>query len=224
MASSSSSRTAPIAVDGIVLGMREGKALAAGDALAKYTSLDPAAQWAAARTSDAGAPGQVRVLYPSSANEAVVAAVSVTAERKPAPTTAPDRLPAAETYLRNEHLEQTRIAAAKGVRALRDIPPPASSSSDAPKTLARRAFAVDAFTSPHAAATGANLALWKLNHFKTRGMEAAMDQEYAVQGGRNIEVRPLDATNASATTKLIDEADGVKGGKTLQLSWHTGEV
>jgi aminopeptidase len=184
----------------------------------QHTSADVAAQWSNARVADANKPGQVRVFYPLSSKEAVVAAVSLQGQAKPAPQTAPDTVPAQDVYQRNEHLEQTRVAVAKGVRALREVAA-SSTETDAAKSANQpRTFAVDTFTSPHAAAVGAGLALWQVNHFRTRGPRAAMNEDYALQGGRNIEVVPL--SNGAA---LNDEGDELKSSK-VPLSWETGKV
>lgn len=215
------SATRTPAVDGVVIAVRSGQPTASQDALKKHTSTDVAAQWSNARVGNASKPGQVRVFYPSTANEAVVAAVSMQGQPKPAPTTAPDTVPAANTYLRNEHLEQTRIAAAKGVRALRDLPAASSGAEHEEQGIVRRAIAVDSFTSPHAAATGAGLALWRLNHFKTRGNAAAFEQDYALQGGRNIEAVPL--ASGAEEAGLRDDGDEVRD-TTVPLSWQTGRV
>lgn len=217
---SSSSPSTSANVDGIVLGIDpSGKPLApTGDAIPS----DISAQWAASRAS-AAKPGQLRVFYNA---PAPVAAVSL-GEQRPAPTTAPDALPSvAETFLRNERLERTRLAAAKGARALRDQAAPLPAEGvDKSAPAPRRTIAVDSMHSPHAAAVGAYLGLWSVNHFKTRGPNARWGAEPALQGGRDIEVTPLAAPGAEETAKksLKDEGDTLKPAQ-IPLSWWTGEV
>lgn len=211
------STTAPI--DGIVVGVQAAKTSASSDVIQKFTSVNVPNQWASARTSGDEVAGQVRVFYPPSSQESVVAAVSLPSNTKPAPANGPDKIASATTFLRNEQLEHTRTAAAKGVRALRGVPA-ASPNNGQSNEKQRRAFAVDQLQSPHAAATGAGLALWKLNHFKTRGDGAAFDKEYDLQGGRDIDVVPLQGEDPAA---LLDQGDEVKG-KTIPLSWQTGKV
>ena len=145
--------------------------------------------------------------------------MSLAGDAKPAPASGPDTLPSPDTFLRNEHLEQTREAAAKGARALKELPLTAAEGEDE-KAQPRRTIAVDSFTSPHAAATGALLSLWKVNHFKSKGAGAAFEKEYELQGGREIRVQPLQGSDGAA---LKDEGDEVKG-STVPLSWTTGEV
>ena len=150
-------------------------------------------------------------------------------DTKPAPLTAPDKLSASDIFLRNEHLEETRVAAAKGARALRDLPLEDSSSAASSNNKngpIRRTIAVDNLTSPHAAATGALLGLWKVNHFKTKGVKGAFGKEYDLQGGREIKVVPLSAAAASSTGgEIRDEQDElVSSTTTVPLSWRTGEV
>lgn len=152
--------------------------------------------------------------------EAIVAAVSVASDTKAAPLTAPDTLPTEDIFLRNEHLEETRVAAAKGARALRDLPRISESESDADQ-VEKRAIAVDSFTSPHAAATGALLGLWKVNHFKSKQPKGAYGKKYDLQGGREITVVPLDSQNDTAAIK--DTGD-VVASSSVPLSWKTGEV
>jgi aminopeptidase len=139
-------------------------------------------------------------------------------DTKPAPTSGPDSLSSAELYLRNEHLEETRVAAAKGARALRELPVIGAEGEDGSQP--RRTIALDSFTSPHAAATGALLALWKVNHFKTKSPTGAFDKEYDLQGGREIKVVPLQGGDSAA---IKDTGDEVKDSP-VPLSWKTGEV
>ena len=75
------------------------------------------AQWQRSRASSAKT-GELRVLFPS--DSVPIAAVAL-GEQKEAPKTGPDALPSANIFLRNENLERTRLAAAKGARALRDL-------------------------------------------------------------------------------------------------------
>ena len=168
-----------------------------------------AAQWKASRASSAK-PGELRVLYPQ--DSVPVAAVAL-GEQNPAPTTAPDALPAEGIYLRNERREQSRLDAAKGVRALRDL------GTDGEHTVD-----VDSFASPHAAAEGALLGLWSVNHFKTRGAAPSWSKPSHLQGGRHITPQPLNgATSDAEKKKLVDEADELKD-TASPLSWYTGEV
>ncbi|KAL4403162.1 metalloaminopeptidase [Malassezia pachydermatis] len=168
------------------------------------------AQWQSSRASAAKA-GELRVLYPTSSDP--IAAVA-TGEQHEAPTTGPDALPPAATFLRNERLEQTRLAAAKGVRALRDLG----------KDEGERQVHVDTFSSAHAAAVGSILGLWNVNHFKTRGSAPAWGQPLEKQGGRHIEVVPLSgASSVEQKKKLLDDADDLAA-TTTPLSWYTGEV
>ncbi|PWN49111.1 hypothetical protein IE53DRAFT_318209 [Violaceomyces palustris] len=170
-------------------------------------------QWKASRASS-NKNGELRVFFPE--NAPPVAAVSL-GEQKPAPLTAPDVLPEAKTFLRNEKLEWTRLAAAKGVKAIRDLGS-ASGEKDVKRTVA-----VDSFYSPHAAASGAILGLWDVNHFKTRGKSHSWGKPAELQGGKEIEVAPIQAAADEAGKKqLKDEGDEVKGA--VPLSWFTGEV
>ncbi|KAK0543324.1 hypothetical protein OC846_006451 [Tilletia horrida] len=211
-------------LDGIVVGITDQGSLGA-QASSVPEASDAAKQWATARTANAknAKPGLLRVFYPQTEDAPVVAAVALGAQ-KPAPTTAPDTLPASpDTFLRNERLERTRAAAAKGARALRDASTYASSEE-----LPTRTIAVDSMHSPHAAATGANLALWTVNHFKTKGASPrshAFNREDAFKGGKEIQVVPLEASSSSAKT-LLDEGDELQGkiDPAHQLSWHTGEI
>jgi aminopeptidase len=102
--------------------------------------------------------------------------VSIAGDVKAAPSTAPDTPTSADVFLRNEHLEETRVAAAKGARALKELP--LLSEGQEENAQPRRTIALDSFTSAHAAATGALLALWKVNHFKTKGPSGAFAKEY----------------------------------------------
>jgi aminopeptidase len=145
--------------------------------------------------------------------------VSLASDTKAAPSTGPDSLASADIYLRNEHLEETRVAAAKGARALRDLPILAEGEGATPEP--RRTIALDSFTSPHAAATGALLSLWKVNHFKSKGPGGALEKEYDLKGGREIKVVPLQGEDAA--TSLKDGGDEIKA-STVPLSWKTGEM
>lgn len=207
------------APDGIVIGIRASQLNESSQqGLKAHSTSDIAQQWSNARIADPNKPGQLRVFYPSKQDEPVIAAVSVQGgEVKPAPTTAPDTVPAASTWLRNEHLEQTRLAAAKGVRSLRDLPLASGKDANQRKTLA-----IDSFTSPHAAATGAGLALWRFNHFKSRGPNAAFEKEYDLQGGRNVDYVPLQSQDQEGA-QLLDQGDELKQ-STVPLSWKTGHV
>lgn len=186
----------------------------AGASTAK--SVDITSQWKAARASTTKS-GELRVFYPADA--APVAALSV-GEQKKAPTTGPDFLPAESTYLRNERLEKTRLAAAKGVKAIRDLGAGPDDKGDAP---VKRTIGLDSLGSPHAAATGAFLGLWNVNHFKTRGKNPAWGKPADVQGGKEVDVAPLEGGADEAAKKALkDEGDEVKG--SVPLSWYTGEV
>ncbi|KAN0065120.1 hypothetical protein ACQY0O_001617 [Thecaphora frezii] len=179
-------------------------------------SVDVTAQWKTARANSAK-HGALRVFYPE--NGPAVAAVSI-GEQKKAPVTAPDFLPTESTYLRNERLECTRLAAAKGAKAIRDLGAGPDDKGDAP---VKRTIGVDPMASPHAAATGANLALWTVNHFKTRGKTPAWGKAPELQGGKEIEVTPLEGGADEAAKKALrDESDDVKS--SVPLSWYTGEV
>ncbi|KAK0556111.1 hypothetical protein OC844_005944 [Tilletia horrida] len=223
MASSSSSSSSSKTLDGIVVGISDSGS-PASPIPAALTTADVAAQWAAARTANAknARPGLLRVFYPQQPEQPVVAAVSLGAQ-KPAPSTAPDALPSSpDTYLRNERLERTRAAAGKGARALRDASTYAGGAEDLPQ----RTIAVDTMHSPHAAAEGANLALWTVNHFKTKGASPrahSFHRDPALKGGKEIAVVPLELSERAA---LKDDGDELKGkiDPAHQLSWHTGEV
>ena len=167
------------------------------------TAAQVNAQWSVSRAC-ASKAGELRVLYPS--NSGPVAAVAA-GEQHSAPVSSPDTLPVAEEFLRNERLERTRLAAAKGVRALRSL-----GKNEGPCSVA-----VDAFDSAHAAATGAILGLWEANHFKTRN-GGKWGQPADEQGGRHIQVKPLVSGDA-----LKDSGDPLASSAT-QLSWQTGEV
>lgn len=205
--------------DGIVIGIRAGQLNEDSQkSLKAHSTSDIAQQWSNARISDPNKPGQLRIFYPSKQNEPVIAAVSVQGgEVKPAPKTAPDTVPAENVWLRNEHLEQTRTAAAKGVRSLRDLP-----LADGKDANQRKTLAIDSFTSPHAAATGAGLALWRFNHFKSRGANAAFEKDYDLQGGRDVEYIPLQSQDKEGA-QLLDQGDELKQ-STVPLSWKTGHV
>lgn len=169
-----------------------------------------AAQWQRSRASSAKT-GELRVLYPS--DSVPIAAVAL-GEQKEASKTGPDALPPANVFLRNEDLERTRLAAAKGARALREL-----GQDDG-----RRVVEIDSFSSPHAAAVGANLGLWVVNHFKTRGPAPAWGKLPEEQGGRHIEVQSLTgATSDTDKKELRDDGDDLSSSGT-PLSWYTGEV
>lgn len=223
--------SAAASIDGVVVGISGGKPAGTADELARVTSVDIASQWAASRASNTK-PGQLRVFYPAKPSEPIVAAVSLAGDQKPAPTTAPDALPDAQTYLRNENLEWSRIATAKGAKALKEHggvgaeaeKEKASSDDSIRSKLIKRTIAVDSFASAHAAATGANLALWEVNHFKTKAAHAAFGEPYDMQGGRDIEVVPLSGGRTrEEKQKVLDHGDEVKG-SSVPLSFFTGEV
>ncbi|KAE8221950.1 hypothetical protein CF319_g4771 [Tilletia indica] len=219
-------------IDGIVLGITD-KGAPATTPPASISSLSNISeQWGSARTANAknAKPGLLRVFYPSSADQQqpVVAAVSLGAQ-KAAPSTAPDALPtSADVYLRNERLERTRAAAGKGTRALRD-----ASTYEGADELPRRTFAVDSMHSPHAAAEGANLAAWTVNHFKTKGATPrshSFRRDPTLQGGKDITIVPLTSEQSNlddaAKRALVDAGDELKGkiDPAHQLSWYTGET
>ncbi|PWZ00296.1 putative cytosol aminopeptidase [Testicularia cyperi] len=210
MSSSSSSSSSSSNVAGVVVGVDT-----SGVSTAK--NVDVSAQWKASRASSSRF-NDLRVFYPETG--VPVAALSL-GEQKAAPTTAPDTLPSEEAFLRNEQLERVRLAAAKGVKAIRDLGAGPDDKGDAP---VERTIALDAMNSPHAAATGANLALWNCNHFKTRGKTPAFNKPANVQGGKEITVVPAQgAADESAKKALKDSGDEVQGAVPA-LSWYTGEV
>lgn len=170
-----------------------------------------ASQWKVSR-ANAAKPGECRVLYPSSFHP--VAAVA-SGEQAGAPQTGPDALPSPNVFLRNERLEETRLAAAKGVRALRDL---------GKVNEEGQCIEVDSFASAHAAAVGATLGLWNVNHFKTRGSAPAWSLPLEKQGGRHIEAVPIHGPVSSEQKKsLRDDGDELASSAT-PLSWYTGEV
>lgn len=170
-----------------------------------------ASQWQVSRASSAK-PGECRLLFPAQ-SEPIAAVAS--GEQHPAPVTGPDALPPASIFLRNERLEETRRAVAKGVRALRDL---GKVDEDG------QVIEVDTFSSAHAAAVGATLGLWNVNHFKTRGTAPAWGKPLAKQGGRHIEIVPLHGAVSEEKKKALrDDGDDLASTGT-PLSWHTGEV
>jgi len=231
----SSSASAPI--DGMVIGVNPDNTLSSETLSSASKLLDQAndfpdlqSQWVAAR-GQASKPGQLRMLHPvssSSSPQPALAAVSLGAQ-KPAPSTGPDTLPQPDVFLRNEMLERTRSAAAKGVKALRDLGAPSDASADKEKKLpTKRAIAVDGMYSPHAAAVGAHLGVFSFNHFKTRGgpEKAGYKLPTELKGGAQIEILPLQQGDPES---LKDEGDELKqliaaGGEggVPQLSWKTG--
>ncbi|CAD6899066.1 unnamed protein product [Tilletia controversa] len=227
----SATKNTTTTIDGVVLGITDSGAPICNPA-PNITSIDVSASWAAARTANSknAKPGLLRVFYPQSPEQPVVAAVSLGAQKE-APSTAPDALPSsADLYLRNERLERTRAAAAKGTRALRD-----ASTYDGADELPRRTFAVDVMHSPHAAAEGANLAAWAVNHFKTKGATPrshSFRRDPSLQGGKDITIVPLASAEqtsddaAAAKRALVDAGDELKGkiDPAHQLSWYTGET
>ncbi|KAL9940346.1 hypothetical protein V8E36_001051 [Tilletia maclaganii] len=224
---SSSRMAAAQPIDGVVVGISDAGSPTTQSFGSESLSADAiSSQWAAARTANAknARPGLLRVFYPQKEDGPVVAAVSLGAQ-KSAPTTAPDALPAnADVFLRNERLERTRAAAGKGARALRD-----ASTYNGVEELPRRTFAVDTMHSPHAAAEGANLALWTVNHFKTKGASPrshSFRRDADLKGGKEITVVPLGADTEDAQRSLLDAGDELQGkiDPAFQLSWNTGEI
>ncbi len=191
-----------------------------------------AAQWTASR-AQASKPSQLRVFYPTSGSPAdapAIAAVSIGTQR-PAPSTAPDALPEPSVYLRNELLERTRLAAAKGVRAIKDLGAPQPPTEGEKKTTPTpRAIAVDEMYSPHAAAVGANLALYHFNHFKTLGgvEKAGYKLDASLQGGAAIKAIPASDSQEGGKDEhdeLLAAGAGSSGEAGIpQLSWKTGAV
>ncbi|WFD32412.1 hypothetical protein MSPP1_003459 [Malassezia sp. CBS 17886] len=181
-------------------------------ALAREVAANAATQWRASRAST-DKPGEVRVLYPG---DAPVAAVAIGTQHG-APEHVPDTRVPADEYLRNERSERARLAAAKGVRALRDVGVAKVDGED-------HHIAVDAFGSAHAAAVGANLGLWRVNHFKSRGAVPAWNADAQRKGGQHVTAQPLDGDASDAAKKqLRDDEDALRGTGT-PLSWWTGEV
>ena len=170
-----------------------------------HTAQQVTAQWAASNAS-ADKANELRVLFPDSGPVAALA----TGEQKPAPTTAPDVLPSDADFLRDERLERSRLAAAKGTRALRDL----RGGAVEPFSIA-----VDSFASPHAAATGANLGLWSVNHLKTRGSLAAHGKATELQGGRHVSAVPLEGAESDADKKKLADADDELKSTATPLSW-----
>lgn len=174
------------------------------------TAQQVASQWAASGAS-AEKANELRVLFPDGGPVAAIAA----GKQHAAPTTAPDVLPSEADFLRDERLERSRLAAAKGARAIRDL---------RGGVVEPYSIAIDSFASPHAASVGANLGLWSVNHLKTRGALAAHDKEPALQGGRHITVVPLHGAATDVDKKaLVDAGDDLQHTAT-PLSWWTGEV
>ena len=227
----------PAPIDGIVVGLSgDGKPTLTAQDLKAHNlgDLDVAAQFVRAR-GKASVAGSLKVLHSTTSDDApAIAAVSLGVQ-KPAPSTAPDALPESkEIFLRNEMLERTRRAAAAGVRAIRDLGAPtttadaAKSSSSSKKEPTPRSIAVDPLYSAHAAAVGANLALFTFNHFKTRGgpEKAGHGLPANLQGGQQFSVVPLAGEASSSKTEALkDEKDPFAAqGALPPLSWHTGEV
>ncbi len=180
-------------------------------------NVDVSAQWKASRASSSRS-NELRVFYPD--NGTPVAAVSL-GEQKAAPTTTPDLTPSEKVYLRNEQLERVRLAAAKGVKAIRDLGAGPDDKGDVP---VERIVALDAMSSPHAAAAGANLGLWSVNHSRPEARTTLLTARIAaIQGGKEIKVVPVDgAADESAKKQLKDAGDDVPS--VAPLSWYTGEV
>ncbi|WFC98816.1 hypothetical protein MYAM1_001548 [Malassezia yamatoensis] len=167
------------------------------------------AQWKASRAS-ASKPGDLRVLFTE--DSVPIAAVSQ-GEQKPAPETQPDRPNGSDAFLQNERAEQTRLNAAKGVRALREF------STDQEQTVE-----VDSFASAHAAAEGALLGLWSVNHFKTRGSAPSWNKPAHLRGGKHITPVPLNGAQSDADKKKLQDPSDNLGETSTPLSWYTGEV
>ncbi|KDN42980.1 putative cytosol aminopeptidase [Tilletiaria anomala UBC 951] len=220
---SSSAASAP--VDGVVIAI--GQTGKPATQQQKYRVGDVSAQWAASR-ADSTKPGQLRVFHPFQASAPTVAAVSLGTQRA-APSTAPDALPKPQTFLRNEMLERTRLAAAKGARALRDLGAPSAGAEEKKdkKQPTKRTIAIDGMYSPHAAAVGANLSLFTFNHFKTRGApeKAGFNVPVELKGGQEIAVVPLQEGNCNDEGDELKDVIAAGGdGGVPQLSWQTGEV
>lgn len=217
-----STMSAPL--DGIVLGVSPDGAFPTAAAAHADAVAQAKASWTPSR-ADATKFGQLRVSYPDA--ELAVASVSLGAT-KPAPTTAPDFLPAAPVYLRNEQLERTRLAAAKGAKALRDVGPPASAKVESeegkPAAPIPRTFAIDTMQSAHAAAEGAHLSLFKFNNYKTLGGQgkAGYGLPVSQQSGREFSFIPL--TGAETVDTGDELKDLIAAHSVPQLSWKTGEV
>lgn len=203
-------RTMASSTDGLVVTVSaDGKVNAPSNDLSSLQS-----QWTASR-ADATKPGTTRLLYGSTTP---YAAVSLGKQNTYVPKTGPDAVDDGNEgeYLRNQNLEKIRIAVAKGVRALRDIGSPQTGTDSAPP---QRKLGVETTASPHAAATGALLATYQTNHFRTRGATGSHAFECAAekQGGKEIEIVP--ASDAKAE-ELLDTEDAVGGD--VPLSWQTG--
>lgn len=224
LARSLSTMSAP--VDGIVVGVQPDGAFPAATATPHPDAVAAAqAAWVPSR-ADAAKFGQLRVTHPSA--DLSVASVSLGAA-KAAPTTGPDALPAPDVFLRNERLERTRLAAAKGAKALRDLgPPPSAAGPEAeggkPAAPVPRTFAIDPMHSAHAAAEGAHLGLFKFNNYKTQGGQgkAGYGLPASQQAGREFGLVSLNGSSA------LDEGDELKdliaAQSIPQLGWKTGEV
>lgn len=170
-----------------------------------------ASQWKTSRASTVK-PGECRLLFPAQSHP--IAGVA-SGEQPRAPQTGPDSLPPKNVFLRNERLEWTRLAAAKGVRALREL---------GKINGEKQVIEVDSFSSSHAAAVGAILGLWNVNHFKTRGPMPGWDLPLDKQGGRHISIAPMKGlASQDEKNSLRDEDDDLCSTGT-PLSWYTGEV
>ncbi|WFD35047.1 hypothetical protein MCUN1_001895 [Malassezia cuniculi] len=174
------------------------------------TAQQVSSQWKASGAS-ADKANEFRLLFPESGP---VAALAI-GKQNGAPTTAPDALPSESDFLRDERLERSRLAAGKGVRAIRDL---------RGGVVEPFSVGVDSFSSPHAAATGANLGLWSVNHLKTRGALAAHGKETELQGGRHVTAVPIDGAETDAEKKKLVDADDELKNTGTPLSWWTGEV
>lgn len=168
------------------------------------------AQWQASH-ADAATPGDLRMLFPS---DGIPTAAVALGKQHEAPKTAPDALPSEEVFLRNERLEWTRKGAGKGLRALDDLR----------SNVEQRTIAVDSLASPHAAAEGALLGAWTVNHFKTRGPSAAYRKDSSEKGGLHATPVPLAGAESEGQKKALrDDGDALQHTAT-PLSWWTGEV
>lgn len=205
--------------DGIVLLIdSNGKPISSTSSASSFDSASFESQWSNSRASSEKF-GQLRTFYPQDAQSPVITAVSL-GRQKPAPTTASDKLPAANIYLRNELQERTRLAAAKGIKAVRDVGSSVKKEKDS-KAPTPRTIAVEPTSLPHASAVGAHLALWKCDLFKSKNGTFGLDPQ--LQAGREIEVIPLGGDSSKeAKQELKDENDEVKADE--KLSWWTGEV
>lgn len=201
--------------DGIVLLIdSQGKINSSKSASINSESIQ--SQWINSRASSEK-PGQIRTFYPQSNEDQVVVVVS-TGKQRPAPTTASDKLPEKDVFLRNELSERTRLSIAKGVKELRDVGAP-NSKEDSPT---QRCISVDPTSLPHSSAVGAHLGLYKTDYLKTKN-GGTFGKDPKLQAGKDIEVIPLGGDQSIESKKSFkDEGDQVKS--TEKLSWYTGEV